>query len=125
MILLQEYIMKDEKINVFRSLSFLAHLQIYKTWAYQKISSKLVLKTQKMKFRTHIKYFVEYDFTNIFRIWISHLKKIIHAWDVIFDEIILFNLDKSYITEQLKKLIRNLAIQLKYEKIKEQQLWFY
>ena len=40
---------------------------------------------------------------------------------MIFDEIILFNSDKSHITEQLRKLIRDLAIQLKHEKIEEQE----
>lgn len=40
----------------------------------------------KLNPRTHIGYLVGYDATNIFRIWIPHLKRVIRSRDVVFDE---------------------------------------
>ena len=45
----------------------------------------------KLNFRTYIDYLVGYDFTNIFRIWISFKGKMISTRDVLFYEQIFFN----------------------------------
>ena len=36
--------------------------------------------------RAHVDYLIEYESTNIFRIWISSLEKVVRTRDVTFDE---------------------------------------
>ena len=47
---------------------------------------KHILKREKMRFKAHINFLIEYDNINIFNIWIFNLYKIIWTRDVIFDE---------------------------------------
>jgi hypothetical protein len=62
----------------------LSHLRVYGCKAYVRIPN--IPKKLKLDPRTHIGFLVGYDSTNIFRIWVPHLKRIIRSRDVVFDE---------------------------------------
>ena len=62
----------------------LAHLAAYGCRAY--LLSKNIPKLQKLQPRAHIRYLVGYNSTNIFRIWVPSLKRVIESRDVTFDE---------------------------------------
>ncbi|KAG5287253.1 repeat set, removed, reverse transcriptase-domain containing protein, Ty1/Copia family of RNase HI [Histoplasma ohiense] len=65
-----------------------AHLHAYRCRAYTKIPNEILNRNQSQKLdpRAHIGYLVSYDSTNIFRIWIPHLDRVIRTRDVIFNE---------------------------------------
>lgn len=52
-------------------------------------------KLQKLDPRAHVGYLVGYDSTNIYRVWIPHLGKVISTRDVIFDENTIFDGNKT------------------------------
>lgn len=60
------------------------HIRIYGCRAYPLIQNQL--KLNKLGPRTSIGYLVGWDSTNIFRIWIPTLQKVIRTRDVTFDE---------------------------------------
>lgn len=60
------------------------HIRIYRCRAYPLIKNQP--KLNKLEPRTSIGYLVGWDSTNIFRIWIPSLQKVIRTRDVTFDE---------------------------------------
>lgn len=62
----------------------LAHLHAYGCKAYP--LNKDIPRKQKMLPRAHIGYLVGYESTNIYRIWIPSLEKVVRTRDVTFDE---------------------------------------
>ncbi|EDN09852.1 predicted protein [Histoplasma mississippiense (nom. inval.)] len=72
--------------------------------AYAKIPNEILNRnrSQKLDHRAHIGYLVGYDSTNIFRIWIPHLDRVIRTRDVIFNENRRYNPDEPHIEKQLR-----------------------
>ena len=72
------------------------HLKIYNYRVYIMTRDAQLKKNQKWKLNSHvyINYLVNYNFTNIFRVWISHKDEVIFTQNVIFDEHTYFD-DKS------------------------------
>ena len=58
-------------------------------------------KLNKLDLQAHIGYFVSYDFTNIYRIWILYKGIIISTKDIIFDEKTFFDGKQTDITKDL------------------------
>ncbi|EDN09823.1 predicted protein [Histoplasma mississippiense (nom. inval.)] len=81
-----------------------AHLHAYGCRAYAKIPNEILNRnrSQKLDPRAHIGYLVGYDSTNIFRIWIPHLDRVIRTRDVIFNENRRYNPDEPHIEKQLR-----------------------
>jgi len=75
-------------INVIIKKLQLVHLKTYSCKAYAMIKDAQLKQNKKWKLNSqaYIDYLVEYDSTNIFRIWIPHKEKIISTRDVLFDE---------------------------------------
>jgi len=59
-------------------------------------------KLNRLEPRVHIGYLVGYESTNIFRIWIPHLSRVISARDVTFDETKRYQPDDTFdlVTEE-------------------------
>ncbi len=74
--------------TVFETLiekkSNLSHLQSYDCRAY--FLKNIISRKNRLKSKAFINYFVRYDFTNIFRIWISSRMQIVRIKDVLFDK---------------------------------------
>jgi hypothetical protein len=68
----------------------LYHLKAYGCRCYTLIKSAgdpdRLQKLRKLQPKAHIGFFVGYESTNIYRVWIHHKKKVISARDVLFDE---------------------------------------
>jgi hypothetical protein len=67
----------------------LSHLHVYGYHSYPYI--KNIPCTQKLKPRAHLGYLVGYDSTNIYRIWVPSLEKVMRTRDVTFDESKLYD----------------------------------
>jgi hypothetical protein len=72
--------------------SNLSHLQSYECKTY--FLKNIISRKNRLKSRTFIDYLVRYDFTNIFRIWISSRMRIIRIKDVLFDKTLFYDLAK-------------------------------
>ncbi len=72
--------------------SNLTHLQSYECRTY--FLKNIIFKKNRLKSRVFIDYFVKYDFTNIFRIWISSRMRIVRIKDVLFDKTLFYDLAK-------------------------------
>lgn len=72
-----------------RSLPHLGHLQKIGCKVYA--LDKYISWKEKLQKRAHIGHLIEYDSTNIFRIWIPSQHKVIRTRDVIFDERFLYD----------------------------------
>ena len=79
----------------------LAYLKAYGCKAYVRINQ--LSKKQKLSERAHIGYLIGYDSSNIFRIWIPSINKIIRIRDVVFDEISFYNLNNADLYETVKE----------------------
>jgi len=69
------------------------HLKAYSCRAYP-LTTKVKRgkeRKRKLKPRAHIGYLVGYDSTNIFRIWVLALSKVIRTRDVIFNKDLFFD----------------------------------
>ncbi len=62
----------------------MAHLRAFGSRAYA--LNYHLDKLDRLEPRVHISYLVGYESTNIFRIWIPHLSRVISARDVTFDK---------------------------------------
>jgi len=62
----------------------IAHLRAFGSRAYA--LNYHLDKLDRLEPRVHISYLISYESTNIFRIWISHLSRVISAHDVTFDK---------------------------------------
>ncbi len=72
--------------------SNLSHLQSYDCRVY--FLKNIISRKDRLKSKTFIDYLVRYDFTNIFRIWISSRMKIVRIRDVIFDKTLFYDFAK-------------------------------
>jgi hypothetical protein len=72
--------------------SNLTHLQSYECRAY--FLKNIISRKNRLKSRAFIDYLVRYDFTNIFRIWISNRMRIIRIKNVIFDKTLFYDFAK-------------------------------
>ena len=81
------------------------HFVTYRYKAYTFI--KDIPKLQKLAARAHIGQFYGYVSTNIFRVWIPELKRIISTRDVVFDELSKFqpSVQDTRVSEELINLI--------------------
>ncbi len=81
-----------------REKSNLTHLQSYECRAY--FLKNIISRKNRLKSRAVIDYLVRYDFTNIFRIWISSRMRVVRIRDVIFDKTLFYdlaNLDSKHL----------------------------
>jgi hypothetical protein len=87
------------------------HIRIYGSKAYA-LKHKIP-RTDKLAPRANIGYLVGWDSTNIFRIWVPVLKRVIRTRDVTFDESQGFDPKDLEITElpEIIKTIRLIALQ--------------
>jgi hypothetical protein len=84
----------------------LAHLYPFGCKAYALKND--IPKRQKLQLRALIRYFVSYDFTNIFRIWIPSYTKVIRTRDIQFDYNSFYNLydiDVSYAMQERAEIL--------------------
>jgi hypothetical protein len=72
--------------------SNLKHLQSYECRAY--LLKNIISRKNRLKSRAFIDYLVKYDFTNIFRIWISSCMQIIWIREIIFVKTLFYDLTK-------------------------------
>jgi len=77
-------------------------------------------RLQRFEPRAWIGYLVGYDSTNIFRIWIPRLNKVIRTRDVTFNEDEVF--DGNTESEAIKENIRNISLERLTELLKELEL---
>ncbi len=75
----------EKKSNLF-------HLQSYDCRIY--LLKNIISKKDRLKSKAFIDYLVKYDFTNIFRIWISNRMRIVRIRDVLFDKTLFYDLAK-------------------------------
>ena len=103
---------KDLKRDIGRDIGLpsLAHLVAYGSRAYvhKKDNELTANRARKLAPRAHIGYLVGYDSTNIFRVWIPHLKTVIRTRDVVFDKTKKYNPDNPYIKKLLQESVENL-----------------
>ncbi len=78
--------------TVIEKKSNLSHLQSYECRAY--FLKNIISRKDRLKSRAFIDYLVRYDFTNIFRIWISSRMQIVRIRDVLFDKTLFYDLAK-------------------------------
>ncbi|KAM4067449.1 reverse transcriptase (RNA-dependent DNA polymerase) [Hirsutella rhossiliensis] len=92
----------------------LAHLRAYGCKAYAMTSNAQLKRKrlQKLDPRAHIGYLVGYNSTNIFRIWIPSLRKVISTRDVIFDEYSYFDgkLPQQQLSDSIGELVQEIEI---------------
>jgi hypothetical protein len=72
--------------------SNLTHFQSYECRAY--FLKNIISRKNRLKSRVFIDYFVRYDFTNIFKIWIFNRMRIIRIKDVILNKTLFSDLVK-------------------------------
>ena len=70
-----------------------------------------------MNSQAHINYIIDYDFINIFRIWIFYKNIIISIYNVIFDEQIFFNEKSENLFSQMIVKMNNLIIKIQLSQI--------
>jgi reverse transcriptase-like protein len=90
----------------------LSHMHIYGCKAYALKQTKERPKKAKLDPRAHIGYLVGYDSTNIFRIWVPSLSKVIRCRDVQFDDNSGYDphdIDAVYISES-RRIIESVDI---------------
>jgi hypothetical protein len=77
-----------------------AHLKAYGCVAYAAITTykRGLFKLRKLDPRADMGYFMGYDFTNIYRVWIPYQGRVIFTRDVIFDESKFFDGRKEQMT---------------------------
>ncbi len=75
----------EKKSNLF-------HLQSYDCRIY--LLKNIILKKNRLKSKAFIDYFVKYDFTNIFRIWIFNRMRVIRIRNVLFNKTFFYDLAK-------------------------------
>lgn len=58
--------------------------------------------------RAHIGYLVGYEATNVFRIWVPHLKRVFRTRDVRFDETVHYDPNEPHIHQELRESVEEL-----------------
>ncbi|KAM4063625.1 reverse transcriptase (RNA-dependent DNA polymerase) [Hirsutella rhossiliensis] len=92
----------------------LSHLRAYGCRAYAMTANAQLKrdKLRKLDPRAHIGYLVGYNSTNIFRIWIPYLKRVVSTRDVVFDEHTFFDgkLEQQSLLSGIEELIQKIEI---------------
>jgi len=98
------------------------HLRVYGCKAFAMTPDAQLKRNRLQRFepRAWIGYLVGYDSTNIFRIWIPRLNKVIRTRDVTFNEDEVF--DGNTESEAIKENIRNISLERLTELLKELEL---
>ncbi len=83
------YVFDEEEVfGQWKSLRH--HLRVFGSKVYVLIKSKGDLqyrqKHRKLDAKAHIGFLVGYESTNIYRIWVSHKKKVVSVRELIFNE---------------------------------------
>jgi hypothetical protein len=76
------------------------------------VKSNKVPRGRKSLERAHIGYLTGYDATNIFRVWIPHLKRVIRARDVRIDETKRYDPSNPHISLDLVQEVQDLILTL-------------
>ncbi|KAL1953514.1 hypothetical protein VTO42DRAFT_2648 [Malbranchea cinnamomea] len=84
----------------------LGHLQAYGARAY--VLDNKVSKGRKSMARAHISYLVGYESTNIFHIWVPHLKCVFRSRDIQFDETKWYDPNDPHISEELREEVSDI-----------------
>ncbi|KAL1954936.1 hypothetical protein VTO42DRAFT_436 [Malbranchea cinnamomea] len=84
----------------------LGHLRAYEARAY--VLDNKVPKGRKSMARAHIGYLVGYESTNIFRIWVPHLKCVFRSRDVRFDETKWYDPNDPHISKELREEVSDI-----------------
>ena len=76
-------------------------------------------KKWKWKLNSHIyiNYLINYNFINIFRVWISYKDEIIFTWDIIFDKHTFFDDKSESLFSQMITKINNLIIKVRLSEV--------
>jgi hypothetical protein len=104
-----------ERLNRFKGIENAkpkcSHIRIYGSKAYT-LNHKIA-RTDKLAPRANVGYLVGWDSTNIFRVWVPVLKRVIRTRDVTFDESHGFDPKDLEITEmpEIINTIRLIALQ--------------
>jgi hypothetical protein len=104
-----------ERLNRFKGIDNAkpkcSHIRIYGSKAYA-LNHKIA-RTDKLAPRANVGYLVGWDSTNIFRVWVPILKRVIRTRDVTFDESHGFDPKDLEITEmpEIINTIRLIALQ--------------
>ena len=95
-----------------KSILVIAYIYLFGYKVYSLIYK--IKKFDKISLRAQIGYLYDYDFTNIFRIWLFIQAKVIRIRDVKFDDIklyYLFNLELSALRDaEIKRVVESLEI---------------
>jgi hypothetical protein len=113
--------------------SNLSHLQSYECRAY--FLKNIISRKNWLKSRAFIDYLVRYDFTNIFRIWISSRMQIVRIRDVLFDKTLFYDfakLDSRHLlitsvknTLKVIEISDNIFFEVIFEKENVSEWWFW
>jgi hypothetical protein len=76
------------------------------------VKSNKVPRGRKSLERAHIGYLTGYDASNIFRVWIPHLKRVIRARDVRIDETKRYDSSNPHISSDLVQEVQDLILTL-------------
>ena len=106
-------------LNILNSQSTVVHLRTHSIRVYSLIAPEIISRTQKLDLWAHIDYLVEYEFTNIFCIWISSQNEIIKTWDVRFNEKIFYSLNEesdltAILQESIDQIIKMIDVSYNY-----------
>ena len=104
--LLTKIVIANRLNKTVQKLNF-SHLHVYNCKTYIRIFN--ILKKLKLDSRIHIRFLVDYNSTNIFRIWVSHLHRVIKTRNVEFDEKSDYDFNQSYLFYELHQQMNNLA----------------
>ena len=110
-------------MSILNSQLIIVHLKIHDIKVYLLIASEIILQTQKLNSQAHIDYLVEYEFTNIFHIWIFSQNEIIKIWDIRFNEKIFYSSNKesdltAILQESIDQIIKMIDVSHDYD-------WFF
>ncbi|RDL36452.1 uncharacterized protein BP5553_05804 [Venustampulla echinocandica] len=89
----------------------LGHLHPFGCKAYALI--KGIPRSQKMRPRAHVGYFMGYSSTNIFRIWVPSLEKVVRTRDATFDHKSFYqpgDIDLGFVLRQEEEVIESLQL---------------
>ena len=100
----------DIKFNLF-------HLNKFECRTYS--LDKSISKKNKLRKRAYIKYFLKYNNSNIYFIWIFSQQKVIRTRNIIFDESIYYDSSEINVVKLLKSMIKQLIETLRIQKALE------
>ena len=98
------------ELEILNSQFMIVYFEIYNIKIYSLIAKKKIFLIQKLKFKTEIDYLIEYDFINIFCIWILSKKKIIRFRNVTFNDKLFYNSNESVATDFWENIVKIMKV---------------